>query len=299
MDSSADTTWLLPSAPELAALEHSRQLTRTHSKTFYFGSRFFPIHQRRAVWAVYAVCRLGDDIVDEGDVVGAPARLDAWWDGVQGAFAGDPPAGVPYAALAWAVSRYPVPLDAFYELYLGLRMDLEGQPYRDMADLELYCRRVAGVIGFMISPIAGYDGGEATLERALKLGQAMQLTNILRDVGEDVARGRVYLPSELLARHGVFERDVRAGRLSPEYQALTRYLSGVARTWYAEGRAGIPKLHGPARLAVGAAASAYEGILDVLEGNGFDNFSRRAFVSGPRKLLMLPGVLWSLRGAPA
>ena len=293
MDSSASTTQL-----PLSALERCRELTRDHSKTFYFGSRFFPLAQRRAVWAVYAVCRLGDDIADEGDRPSAPGRLDAWWTGVQGAFAGEPAPEAPFAALAWAAARYPVPLSAFYELYQGLRMDLEGHPYRDMADLELYCRRVAGVIGFMISPIAGFGGGEATLTRALKLGQAMQLTNILRDVGEDAERGRVYLPGALLARHGVSERDVRAGRLSPEYQALMRHLSGVARDWYAEGRAGIPNLHGPARLAVGAAASAYEGILDALESNHFDNFSRRAFVSGPRKLMMLPGVLWSLRGAP-
>lgn len=285
------------------AITHCRDLTRHHSKTFYFGSRFFPLPQRQAVWAVYAVCRQGDDTVDEGDELGAPRRLEAWWEATRAAFA--PPASASaseapmFAALRWAAQHYPIPLDAFHELYLGLRMDLEGHVYRDMGDLDLYCRRVAGVIGFMIAPIAGYDGGEATLKRALKLGQAMQLTNILRDVGEDAARGRLYLPAELMARYGVRERDVRAGRVTEQYEALMRHLSGVARDWYAQGRAGIPCLHGRARLAVGAAASAYEGILDALEGNSFDNFSRRAHVSGTRKLLMLPRVLWDIRTARA
>ena len=107
-------------------------------------------------------------------------------------------------ALSWAASQYALPEEAFYELYLGLQMDIrldaQGEqgrsPYREFADLELYCRRVAGVVGFMIAPICGYSGGEQTLAYALKLGQAMQLTNILRDVGEDLARGRVYLPRQ-------------------------------------------------------------------------------------------------------
>ncbi len=281
-----------------SAVRHCQELTRDHSKTFYFGSRFFPLAQRQAVWAVYAACRDGDDIVDEPG--GSALALSDWWARVQSALegrvafsqAGMQPVDV---ALCWAAGQYPIPVSAFEELYLGLRMDLEGQVYRDMADLELYCRRVAGVVGFMIAPICGYDGGEETMRRALRLGQAMQLTNILRDVGEDLARGRLYLPQTLLEEYGVTHAMLHAGQVTPEYRALMRHLSALARSWYAEGSEGIPQLHGSGRLAVTAAARAYEGILGALERNGFDNFNRRASVSGTRKLLLLPQAWLEMR----
>ena len=281
-----------------AAVSHCRDLTREHSKTFYFGSRFFPVAQRHAVWAVYAACRDGDDIVDEPG--GGPAELSDWWARVQSALSGrvafsqHGPHPVDLA-LGWAAGQFSIPVSAFRELYLGLRMDLEGQVYRDMDDLELYCRRVAGVVGFMIAPICGYQGGDQTLQHALRLGQAMQLTNILRDVGEDLARGRLYLPQSLLDEYGVSQESLLAGEVTPEYCALMRHLTALAREWYTEGRAGIPQLQGSGRLAVTAAARAYEGILDALERNGYDNFRHRASVSGTRKLLMLPQAWWEMR----
>ncbi|MFD1733565.1 phytoene/squalene synthase family protein [Deinococcus malanensis] len=119
------------------------------------------------------------------------------------------------------------------------------------------------------------------------LGQAMQLTNILRDVGEDLARGRVYLPADLLGRHGVTLADLHAGEVTPEYRRLIRELCGLAREWYSWGREGIPALEGRARVGVAAAARAYEGILDDLELHGYDNFTRRAHVPGRQKLRLL------------
>lgn len=280
------------------ALRHCQAVTREHSKTFYLGSRCFPGRQRAAVWAVYAACREGDDIADGGGPdVGA--QLDDWWARVQAAFAGRPGPHPTDRALAWATREYPIPLGAFAELHEGLRMDLRGHRYASMDDLTLYCRRVAGVVGFMIAPISGYEGGEATLDKALRLGQAMQLTNILRDVGEDLSLGRVYLPAEVLARYGLDRAALERGVVTPEYCAMLRDLTAQARAWYAEGRAGIPLLRGRARLAVATAARAYEGILDDLEAAGYDNFNRRAYVSGRRKLLMLPRAWWELRSSPA
>ncbi|GAA5532102.1 phytoene/squalene synthase family protein [Deinococcus aluminii] len=288
----------LPSPPpSLAeAVAHCRDVTRGHSQTFYLGSRFFPSGQREAVWAVYATCRTGDDIVDELGTGEAEAELGVWWARVRAAFAGNPAPHPTDTALAWAAARWPIPLAAFEELHEGLRMDLCGHRYRDLDDLTLYCRRVAGVVGHMIAPICGYSGGERTLAHALRLGQAMQLTNILRDVGEDLERGRVYLPETLLREYGVSRALLEAGTVTPSYRALMRHLSALARAWYAEGRAGIPCLHGRARLAVQTAARSYEGILDDLARADFDNFRRRAHVSGPRKLLMLPQAWWELRG---
>ena len=282
-------------AVPLWAVRSCRDLTRAHSKTFYLGSRLFPGHQRAAVWAVYAACRLGDDIADEGPPAGRRAALDAWWAQVAAALAGHPSDHPVYAALGWAAQHYPIPESAFHELYLGLGMDLADQRYASMDELSLYCRRVAGVVGFMIAPICGYEGGAATLDRALQLGQAMQLTNILRDVGEDLERGRIYLPADLMAHHGVSEGHLHSGRVTPEYGELMRHLSAQARAWYAAGRSGLPRLRGSGRLAVATAARAYEGILDALEAQGYDNFRQRAHVSGPRKLLMVPQVWWELR----
>ncbi|ADV68117.1 phytoene/squalene synthase family protein [Deinococcus maricopensis] len=277
------------------AIERCRDQTRAHSKTFYFGSRFFPRAQRQAVWAVYAACREGDDIADESPAWDRAAHLDAWWARVRRALNGEGSGDHVSDALAWAARTYPIPESAFEELYEGLRMDLAGHAYDTAEDLELYCRRVAGVVGFMIAPISGFDGGDATLQHALRLGQAMQLTNILRDVGEDWARERVYLPQTLLEQYGVTRTMLARGTVTPEYRALMRHLCAQARTWYAQGRAGIPRLHGGGRLAVAAAARAYEGILDALERNDYDNFNARAHVSGTRKLLLLPQVWWECR----
>lgn len=279
------------------ALVHCRDLTREHSKTFFFGSRFFPLRQRQAVWAVYAACRVGDDIADEPG--GSAALLDQWWQDIQRSLAGVQHGGPINVALAWASGQFTLPHSAFQELYLGLRMDLDQHTYAAWDDLELYCRRVAGVIGFMIAPICGYSGGDHTLQRALRLGQAMQLTNILRDVGEDLGRGRVYLPADLMARFGVTRAMLGTlldgGEITPEYRQLMVHLTRQARDWYAEGRQGLGSLHGSGRLAVAAAARAYEGILDALERNDYDNFSRRAHVSGTRKLMMLPQAWLELR----
>lgn len=278
----------LPPAPT-DALNWCQEVTREHSKTFYRGSLLYPPGQREAVWAVYAACRVGDDIADEvvdAGEQGRPtqARLDAWWAQVQAAYAGDPGESEMQRALAWAVGRYPVPLSAFGELYAGFCMDLRGHTYHTLADLTLYCRRVAGVVGFMVAPIGGYRGGEDTLRAALLLGQAMQLTNILRDVGEDIRLGRLYLPRELLDSFGVGLSDLQAGRVTPEYRALVAHLSELAREWYAQGRSGIPQLQGRARFGVAVAARLYEGILDEVARNGADNLTMRAYVSGRRKL---------------
>jgi 15-cis-phytoene synthase len=288
-----------PTAPPLTpprdALEFCRRVTEQHSKTFYFGSRFFPAAQRDAVWAVYAACRIGDDTVDELEGKAARNALEEWRTRVESAIRGEPDGDPMARALAWAAERFPLQYDPYLELYQGLEMDLECYSFQTLEDLMLYCRRVAGVVGWMITPIAGYDGGEATLERALKLGMAMQITNILRDVGEDLERGRIYLPQELMDKHGVRQRDLLERRINDGYVALMRELDGIARDLYREGWRGLPRLRGPAQIAVAVAATAYEGILGAVERNGFDNFNKRASVSGRRKIAMIPSAFLELR----
>ena len=284
-----------PTTPTRDAIEFCRNVTEQHSKTFYFGSRFFPSQQRQAVWAVYAACRIGDDTVDELSGREARDALESWRNRIEGAIAGNPDRDPMALALAWAAQRFPLSFEPYAELYQGLEMDLECHQYRTLEELMLYCRRVAGVVGWMITPIAGYDGATLTLERALKLGMAMQITNILRDVGEDLQRGRIYLPQDLMDKHGVRPRDLYEHRVNDGYVALMRELEGIARELYREGWRGLPRLRGPAQIAVAVAATAYEGILTSLERNGFDNFTMRAHVSGRRKLAMIPSAFLELR----
>lgn len=263
-------------------------MTRRHSQTFYLGSLFFPAAQRPAVWAVYAACREVDDLVDEPSHDPA-AAVEAWWARVQAAFSGQAtPGDLVSEGLAWAAGRYPLDLGAFADLRAGMEMDLRmdsaGSRYASLEELNHYCYCVGGVIGLMIAPISGYSGGAQTVQRALRLGRAMQLTNILRDVGEDWRRGRLYLPCDLMERFGVRESDIAAGRVTPQYRALMAHLGERARADYAYGRAGLTQLHGRGRWAVAVAADLYESILDELERRGYDNLSGRAVVSRGRKL---------------
>lgn len=206
-----------------AAIRWARDVTRQHSRTFYRGSLLYPSRQRWAVWAVYAACRAGDDIADSGRAE-AKAELVLWWRQIEAAFAGEGE-----GPMAWAVCEYPIPPRAFADLRDGFLMDLCGTRYQSLAELDVYCYRVAGVIGLMVAPIGGYDGGEDTLAAGVALGRAMQLTNILRDVGEDWRMGRLYLPRDLMAEHGVGEDDIAAARVTPAYRALTAELMAHAR----------------------------------------------------------------------
>lgn len=280
------------------AISYCNKLTKEHSSTFYLGSRLFGPQERKAVAVVYAVCRSGDDAVDE---VSSPemseANLKTWWCHVERAYAQTPDEQEPLElALAWVLQHYDVPKAAFEELYLGLASDIYPQMLETMDELMLYCRRVAGIVGLLISPIAGYRGGETTLEQALALGNAMQLTNILRDVGEDLARNRCYLPQELLTKYGVELDALRRGEVSDNYIALLTELSDLSHKLYRQGWQGIPKLKGVAATAVGVAALNYEAILHKLRQNNHNNLTRRAHLKTYERIALIPKAFYSVYG---
>ncbi|MCS7235083.1 MAG: phytoene/squalene synthase family protein [Armatimonadota bacterium] len=266
-------------APDWAAVA---AVVRAHSATFYFASWLFPPTPRRGIWSVYAACRLGDDAVDEEGA--GPWALQAWWDGILRAYRGQPRMTWE-EALCWTVDRWQVPLRAFEEMREGFRMDLRPVRIRTEAELLTYCYRVAGTVGEMVAPIAGAD--ESWVGAAASLGQAMQLTNILRDVGEDLRRDRVYLPQDLLARFGVREADLWAGRVTPEYQALMCYLDLRARRLYADGLRGLPGLR-RGRAAVAFAALQYRAILDKLRDRGYDNLRERVSLTSAERVRLVP-----------
>jgi phytoene synthase len=251
--------------------------------------------------ALYAFCRRLDDLVDEPSGVPAdlPARLAAARALVAGVHAPSGPSTVPapweadeIAALRDTVQRFAIPEAPFQELIDGVEMDLTVSRYPTFAALERYCYRVAGTVGLMMAPVLGYTD-PAALEPAADLGRAMQLTNILRDVAEDLRRDRVYLPQDELHAAGLDDEFLRRGRPDDRFRRFMRAQVGRARIYYARGRAGIPYLASArSRRTVALMAALYGDILRVIEARDYDVFSARASVSGRRKMALAAGVLW-------
>lgn len=278
-----------PPYPLAEAYAECERIIRRHSKSFYFSSQFLAPDVRRAVRALYAFCRATDDTVDMA--VDDPARALAAW--VQQVRAPYPPPHNP-VLVAWydTRTRYNLSPALVDELLAGVAMDLTISRYEYFADLWLYCYRVASVVGLLVMGITGYVPGAEPY--AIKLGVALQLTNILRDVGEDARRGRVYLPLEDLARFGLTADDILAGVYDERFRALMRFEIERTRRLYAESWPGIALLPPQTRLAIGAAARVYCGILDKLERNDYDAYTRRAYLTLGEKLLRLPRIWWDV-----
>lgn len=282
--------WWEESSISLAdAYTYCENVTRHHSKSFYFASAFLPEETRRAIRALYAFCRYSDDIVDE------PGHDVAYSFERWAAMAHDPSSMSHPVLRAWGdtYQRYKLPAQVVDDLLAGVRMDLSISRYATFDELWLYCYRVASTVGLLSMHIIGYQPGAD--QYAIKLGVALQLTNILRDVGEDAQRGRIYLPLDELADFGLSEQDILRGRLDEQYQAFIKYQITRTERFYQEAQPGIPMLHRTGRLAVAAAADIYRGILPVIEANNYDNHTRRAFVPNWKKLLMLPRIWLKVR----
>jgi len=277
----------------------ARRVTAHHAKSFYFSSLVLFGQRRLGAFALYAFCRRVDDAIDESTderraetLARVREVIDALFDrGEVLDVPGFPPSEL--HALLDTCTRYQIPRTPFLELLAGMQMDLEQDRYRTWAQLDLYCYRVAGVVGLMMAPLLGTTDPVA-LRHAADLGRAMQLTNILRDVREDLGRGRVYLPQDELAACGVTEMDLRRGELTPGIRKLLTLQIDRARALYASAAQGIPWLSafGGQRL-VALMSSIYGGILDVIEARQLDVFSSRASVSLGGKVWRLLKVLFT------
>ena len=269
-----------------------REITRIHSKTFYLSSLFLSAAKRRAVWAVYAYCRTADDIVDRI----APARerldaIDAWEHQLEAAYCGRATDPI-FVAFADAARRHGIPIDPALGLLRGARMDVTIQRYETYDELCEYCYLVASTVGLLVMPILGTLAPDAA-SYGVALGRAMQMTNILRDVGEDARMGRIYLPGEDLRRFGCAESTILGGVVDPSFEALMRFEIDRVRAMYREAAAGIDLLAPESRYTVRLALSLYRGILDRIELNGYDVFRRRAYV--PLRAKVLHALLTSVR----
>jgi len=287
-----------------AAYEYCALITRDASKTFYLASGLLPDEKRRAARALYAFCRVTDNIVDESDADPAETRtiLDGWRRQTLGAHPVLAPHNVQsFVALAWADARvrFHIPVGYAQQLIDGVARDLDSTRYRTFDELAAYSYGVASTVGLMAMHIIGF-AGEHALPYAVKLGVALQITNILRDVGEDWGIGRLYLPCDDLAAFGLSEDDIAAGvrgSYDERWRAFMRFQIARNHQLYADAMPGIALLNAEGRFAISAASELYRAILTDIEAHDYDVFSRRSHIPMPSKVRRLPGIWWRSRTA--
>ena len=263
--------------------EYCEQAAAKSGSSFYYSFRLLPAERRRAITALYAFCREVDDVVDEAhDPELARAKL-GWWRGeIAAAWNGSPQHPVA-RALAPVAERWQLPREHFDAVIDGMEMDVTQSRYTDFADLERYCHRVAGVVGLLSAEIFGYRN-PATRGYARDLGIAFQLTNIIRDVGEDARRGRVYLPLAELARHGVSPSSILRAREEPGFRDLMAFQVERALGWYDRALGQLPPEDRRAQRTGLAMAAIYRALLDEIARDGYRVLDRRIALTPIRKL---------------
>jgi 15-cis-phytoene synthase len=263
--------------------EYCQDKAARSGSSFYYSFLFLPPERRRAITALYAFCREVDDVVDEMRDAGvARTKLDWWQAEVERMFAGDPQHPVTRALKPHADS-YDITRGRLIEVIDGMRMDLEQNRYLDFPGLALYCRRVAGVVGEMASGVFGRSD-PVTLRYADTLGLAFQLTNIIRDVGEDARKGRIYLPIEDLQRFGVTVGEILGARHSDRFVALMTFQAERARAQYGAAYALLPEVDRRMQRPGLIMSSIYSTLLEEIERDRFLVLDRRTSLTPIRKL---------------
>ena len=268
-----------------AAYTTCRALNASHGRTYFLATRLLPRARRPAVHALYGFARYADEIVDDLDDTSTPAakaaRIDALAEQLAVALDGGPAAHPVLAALADTARRYAIDRDHFTDFLVSMRMDTEVTDYATFADLDRYVHGSAGVIGLQMLPILGTIGPRADAEpAAAALGVAFQLTNFLRDVGEDLDRGRIYVPQADLERFGA---DPHRRTVDEAWRRLMRFEIERARGLYASAELGVTALPAASARCVEAARRLYAGILDEIERRDYDVFGGRARIPTWRK----------------
>jgi 15-cis-phytoene synthase len=274
-----------------------RRINARYGRTYFLATRLLPAPSRPAVHALYGFARLADEIVDNAVAPGDPAQaLDTLEKALNEAFAGLPPAHPVLLALMDTVRRHDIAESLFDEFLASMRMDLAVTDYATFADLAEYTRGSAGVIGLQMLPVLGTVGPrEEAAPYAAALGEAFQLTNFLRDIGEDLDRGRLYLPADELAAFGVdrelLERAHATGRTDRRIRRALAHLVSYTRAVYRRAEPGIALLRKESRPCIGTAARLYRHILDEIVAADYDVLGRRVVVPTHRRLrLAAPGL---------
>lgn len=279
------------------------------SKSFYFATRFFPRDLARSAHAVYWFCRTTDDLVDEcNDRERGASELASWDRNLHSALESGVSADPVLHLFVRTVRAHGIPHEYAFALLEGMRMDLNCTRYEAFEDLRIFCYRVASVVGLMMSHVIGFVSSNEQprgLKYAVDLGIAMQLTNILRDVAEDLERGRIYLPAEELTRFGYSEEKLRRRVYDESFRNAMRFQVERARSYYRRAEPGITLLNPRGRFAVRIAADVYSRILNRIERVNYNVFAGRAAVPAREKFwltarsLAVPAIRHSLRGMAA
>jgi len=263
--------------------EYCQNKAAKSGSSFYYSFLFLPPEKRRAITAVYAFCREVDDIADEVTDIGVARIKLAWWrTEVANLFAGNPQHPVGKALLP-VIQTLNLSATQFNEVIDGMEMDLTHHRYPDFKSLELYCYRVASVVGQMSATIFGYTD-PSTLKYANDLGMAFQLTNIIRDVGEDARRDRIYLPQDELNRFGVSTADILNGHESDNFRKLMAFQTERAKHYYQQAFAALANIDRKTQRAGLIMAGIYRTLLDEIERDHFAVLKQRIALTPLRKL---------------
>lgn len=280
-----------------------RAITREHAKTFYMATRFLPNHKQRGIFAIYALCRYIDDLVDEAedlvskkelDYEGIHQNLEQWKKKLDDTYKGKLHDNPILIAFSDVLRSYNIPIELPFELMEGVCMDLYKNRYETFEEVYDYSYKVASIVGLMTSEVFGYSTSKA-LDYAVDLGIAMQLTNILRDVGEDLEKNRIYLPQEDLKHFEVSEADLFNHNRNEAFLELMKFQIERTRNYYRRSDKGIPLLTKDSRLPVYLARYNYSRILDKIEANDYNVFEHRAYLNSTEKISILPRIMYHMK----
>jgi len=276
--------------PLESSYQWCRRVARTRARNFYYSFVLLRREQRDAMCALYAFMRYCDDLSDEPGA--NRASIEQWRAALDDALAGRCDANPVLPAFHDTVTRYRIPPRYFHEMIDGVASDLEPRSYETFDQLYGYCYQVASTAGLTTIHILGFDSPGA-LPLAEKCGIAFQLTNILRDLREDAARGRIYLPAEDLVRCGVTAEDIRAGVRTPEFIDLMDFETARARSYYQESQPLVELIHPGGRASLTALIAIYSRLLDRIERTNYDVFARRISLPAREKSWIVLKSLWS------
>ena len=263
--------------------EYCQKKAADSGSSFYYSFLFLPAHRRRAITALYAFCREVDDVVDKCPDPQLAATKLAWWrQAVAKLCAGQPDHPVTQALLP-VLGEFNLPQEQLLEIIDGMEMDLQQTRYLDFKALSLYCYRVASVVGLLAAEIFGTQDRQ-TQKYAHDLGMAFQLTNIIRDVGEDARRGRVYLPIDELQRFDVPVADILNARQSDNFRRLMEFQIERAEQYYAQAMAALPAIDRKAQRPGLVMAAIYRTLLEEIKRDGCQVLTQRTSLTPLRKL---------------
>lgn len=293
----------LPDLTLRIAYKQCRSITRDYAKTFYMATRFLPNDKQRSIFAIYTLCRYVDNLVDDQkdvlnesgtNITDPVSKLQAFKETLTKAYDGCQMNDPVLTAIMDSLLSSGIPLRYPLELISGVEMDLVKSRYQTFEEVYDYSYKVASIVGLMTSEVFGYTNPKA-LDHAVDLGIAMQLTNILRDIGEDLKRDRIYLAQDEMLQFNLTEEDLFQHSMTERFIDFMKYQIDRTREYYTSAKEGVDMLSKDSRLPVWLALENYSRILLKIEQNGYNVFSQRAHLTSVEKFSILPRIVYRLQ----